>query len=78
MSQDPTIVQHAELGERLDPLAFAWRHEGMPEVEKLFEELLDLSSDDRGVTRAAYTPSESAALDLVERIARKISIAGSA
>ena len=50
MSQDPTIVQHAELGERLDKLPLAWRREGMPEVEKLFEELRDLSSDDRGVT----------------------------
>ena len=71
MSQDPTIVQHGELGERLDKLPFAWRREGMPEVEKLFEELRDLSSDDRGVTRAAYTPSETAALDLVERVAKK-------
>lgn len=71
MSQDPTIVQHAELGERLDKLPLAWRREGMPEVEKLFEELRDLSSDDRGVTRAAYTPSETAALDLVERVAKK-------
>ena len=55
MSPDPAIVQHAELGERLDTPPFAWRRESMPEVEKLFEELRDLSSDDRGVTRAAYT-----------------------
>ena len=42
MSPDPTIVQHAELGERLDKLPLAWRREGMPEVEKLFEELREL------------------------------------
>jgi beta-ureidopropionase / N-carbamoyl-L-amino-acid hydrolase len=71
MSPDPAIVQYAELGERLDTLALAWRREGMPEAEKLFEELCALSGDGPGVTRAAYTPSESAALDFVERVAEK-------
>jgi beta-ureidopropionase / N-carbamoyl-L-amino-acid hydrolase len=71
MPSDPEIVQHAGLGEGFDKLRVAWRHEGMPLAEKLFEELHALSGDGPGVTRAAYTPSESAALDFVERIAEK-------
>jgi N-carbamoyl-L-amino-acid hydrolase len=68
---DPEIVQHAELGEELDARALAWRREGMPQAEKLFEELRALSGEGPGVTRAAYTPSESAALDFVERLAQE-------
>lgn len=64
-------MQHSELGEGLGPPGFAWRHVSMPQAERLFEELLELSGDGPGVTRAAYTPSESAALDFVERIAKK-------
>ena len=43
----------------------------MPEAEQLFEELREMSGDGPGVTRAAYMPSESAALDFVERVAEK-------
>jgi beta-ureidopropionase / N-carbamoyl-L-amino-acid hydrolase len=71
MPTDPKIVQHTGLGERLDALGLAWGREGLPQAEKLFEELLALSDDGPGVTRAAYTSSESAALDFIERIAEK-------
>jgi N-carbamoyl-L-amino-acid hydrolase len=71
MPSDPAIVQHAELDKGLGTPGFTWRHQSMPQAEKLFEELLELSGGGPGVTRAAYTPSESAALDFVERTAKK-------
>jgi len=47
-----------------------WAIHGLPDPNQLFAELRQLSADGQGVTRAAYTTSETAALDFIADVAK--------
>lgn len=48
-----------------------WAIEGLPDPGQIFAELRELTADNQGVTRAAYMPAETAALELIAAIAER-------